>query len=153
MGALELAVPPPVVMIVVGALMWLLSYLFPAFTLPSISHLWVAIIFVLVGLVIGMLGIITFSRAGTTSNPRKNAKVSALVTSGIYRFTRNPMYLGVLLLLIGWGVYLGNILALICAFVFVLYINHYQIRPEERLLEHKFGDEYVSYKAKVRRWI
>lgn len=153
MDALEFAVPPPVVMIVVGLLMWLVSFLFPVFTLPSISHLWVAIIFVLAGLVIGISGIITFSRAGTTSNPGKTAQVSALVTSGIYRFSRNPMYIGVLLLLIGWGVYLGNILALVCAFVFVLYINRYQIRPEERVLEHKFGDEYVSYKAKVRRWI
>ncbi|KAA0911494.1 isoprenylcysteine carboxylmethyltransferase family protein [Pusillimonas sp. ANT_WB101] len=153
MDALELAVPPPVVMIVVGVLMWLLYFLFPAFTLPSISHIWITIIFVLAGLVIGMLGIINFNRAGTTSNPGKTAQVSALVTSGIYRFTRNPMYIGVLLLLIGWGVYLGNILALICAFIFVLYINRYQIRPEERLLERKFGDEYVSYKAKVRRWI
>lgn len=153
MDALELVVPPPVVMLVVGMLMWLLFFLFPVFTVPWLGNLWIAIIISMAGLVIGMLGVITFHRAGTTSNPGKSAQVSVLVTSGIYRLTRNPMYIGVLFLLIAWGIYLGNILALIGAFIFVLYINRYQIRPEERLLERQFGDAFVAYKAKVRRWI
>ncbi|MEO6959582.1 MAG: isoprenylcysteine carboxylmethyltransferase family protein [Burkholderiaceae bacterium] len=153
MDALELAIPPPVVMLAIAIIMWLLFSLFPMFTLPSFSSLWVAIIIGLAGLVVGMFGVITFSRAGTTTNPGKTAQVSVLVTSGIYRLTRNPMYIGVLLILIGWGIYLGNVLALMCAFIFVPYINRYQIQPEERLLESKFGAAFISYKAKVRRWI
>lgn len=153
MKALELAIPPPVVMFALGLLMWLLSFLFPALTLPALSNLAAAIVVGLVGLGISMAGIISFKRAKTTSDPRKPAEASALVTSGIYRHTRNPMYLGVLLILIGWGLALGNLLALICAFVFVPYISRYQIQPEERLLQDKFTEAFTAYKAKVRRWI
>lgn len=152
MNTLELAIPPPVVMLVIGLCMWLLFFLFPTFTLPSFSNLG-AILISLTGLFIGMLGVITFKRAGTTSNPRKFAQVSVLVTSGIYRLTRNPMYLGLLFVLIGWGVFLGNVLALPCAFIFIPYINRYQIKAEERLLEDRFGAPFISYKAKVRRWL
>lgn len=153
MKALELTVPPPLVMLVIGLIMWLLSFLFPAFALPAISSRAGAMIIGAVGLGISMAGVITFKRARTTSDPRKPADASVLVTSGIYRYTRNPMYLGVLLVLIGWGVLLGNVLALICALVFVPYISRYQIQPEERLLQDKFGEPFVSYKAAVRRWI
>lgn len=153
MKALELTIPPPLVMLVIGLLMWLLSFIFPTLTMASISSLSGAAIIGLGGLGISMAGVITFMRAKTTSDPRKPADASTLVTSGIYRLTRNPMYLGVLLILIAWGLTLGNLLALICAFIFVPYINRYQILPEERLLEDKFGAVFTAYKAKVRRWI
>lgn len=153
MKALELAIPPPLVMLMVGLLMWLLSFIFPTLTMASISSLSGAAIIGLGGLGISMAGVITFMRAKTTSDPRKPADASTLVTSGIYRLTRNPMYLGVLLILIAWGLTLGNLLALICAFIFVPYINRYQILPEEQLLEDKFGAVFTAYKAKVRRWI
>jgi protein-S-isoprenylcysteine O-methyltransferase Ste14 len=153
MKTLELTVPPPIVMLVVGFIMWLLFFLFPAFTLPSISSLAGGATIGLIGFGISMAGVLTFKRARTTSDPRKPADASVLVTSGVYRLTRNPMYLGVLLVLIGWGLLLGNVLALICAFIFVPYIHRYQIRPEERLLQDKFGAAFVAYKAKVRRWI
>lgn len=153
MKALELAIPPPLVMLMVGLLMWLLSFIFPTLTMASISSLSGAAIIGLGGLGISMAGVITFMRAKTTSDPRKPADASTLVTSGIYRLTRNPMYLGVLLILIAWGLTLSNLLALICAFIFVPYINRYQILPEERLLEDKFGAVFTTYKAKVRRWI
>lgn len=153
MKALELAIPPPLVMFAIGLIMWLLSVAFPAFTLPVISSLAAAVIVGLIGLGISMAGIITFKQAKTTSDPRKPAEASTLVTSGIYCHTRNPMYLGVLLILIGWGLALGNALALIFALVFVPYINRYQIQPEERLLQGKFAEAFTAYKAKVRRWI
>lgn len=153
MKALELAIPPPLVMLVIGLLMWLLSFTAPAFTTYSISSMSGAAVVGLAGLGVSMAGIITFRRAKTTSDPRKPADASTLVTSGIYRLTRNPMYLGVLLILIAWGLVLGNLLALICAFIFVPYINRYQILPEERLLEDKFVAAFTDYKAKVRRWI
>lgn len=153
MRALELTIPPPVVMLIVGLIMWLLAWLFPSLTLPMIKNLTVAVVIGLVGLAVSMAGIITFQRQGTTSDPRHPDQASALVTSGVYRWTRNPMYLGVLLILIGWGVFLGNVLALACAFIFVPYINRYQIIPEERLLQDKFGAVFTAYMAEVRRWI
>lgn len=153
MDALEFAIPPPIVMLLVGSLMWLLAYLLPTVMLPSFCNVWAAIIIGLAGLTCGVTGVMTFHRAGTTSNPGKTAQVSVLVTSGIYRLTRNPMYFGILLILIGWGIYLGTIPSLICAFVFVPYITRYQIKPEEKLLERKFGDAFISYRATVRRWI
>lgn len=153
MRALELVIPPPLVMLVIGLIMWLLSFVFPALTLPSIGGLAGAVVVGLVGLGISMAGVITFKHARTTSNPRKPADAAVLVTSGVYRLTRNPMYLGVLLVLIGWGMLLGNMLALICAFLFVPYINRYQIQPEERQLEDKFGEAFTTYKTQVRRWL
>lgn len=153
MKALELTIPPPVVMFVIGVIMWLLSFLFPAFAWASTSSVAAAVIIGLAGLGISLAGIIAFKRARTTPDPRRPADASVLVTSGIYRFTRNPMYLGVLVILIAWGVLLGNVLALISAFMFVPYISRYQIQPEERLLQKKFGAAFISYKGKARRWI
>lgn len=153
MKALELIIPPPIVMLVIGVIMWLLSMLFPAFPLSLTYNVATAIVIGLVGIGISMAGILDFKRARTTTDPRKPANASALVTSGIYRFSRNPMYVGILLVLIGWGVFLGNALALIGAFAFVPYISRYQIQPEERLLQDKFGAEFTEYKARVRRWL
>lgn len=153
MNRLELTIPPPVVMLVIGLIMWLLAFLFPALAVASITSLTGGIVVGLVGLGISMAGVITFKQARTTSDPRNPADASVLVTSGIYRVTRNPMYVGVLLILIGWGLFLGNILALIFALVFIPYISRYQIQPEERFLEGKFGAAFTAYKAKVRRWV
>lgn len=153
MDRLELTIPPPVVMLATGLLMWFLSFLFPALTLMTLQSFPVAIILGLVGLGASVMGVMSFRRAQTTINPGRSAKASALVTLGIYRYTRNPMYLGSLLVLIAWGVFLGNAAALVSAFVFVPYINRYQIQPEERLLQDTFGAEFTAYKAKVRRWV
>ncbi|MEE9302341.1 MAG: isoprenylcysteine carboxylmethyltransferase family protein, partial [Thiotrichaceae bacterium] len=78
---------------------------------------------------------------------------SHLVTSGMYRYTRNPMYVGLAILLTGWAIYLGSAspFLLIPLFVFVLTIQ--QIKPEEVILEEKFGQEYINYKNSVRRWL
>jgi protein-S-isoprenylcysteine O-methyltransferase Ste14 len=153
MNRLELAIPPPVVMLVIGLIMWLLSRLFPALALPWGSNVTAAVVLGLAGLAISLAGIASFKRASTTVDPRQPGQASTLVTFGIYRHSRNPMYLGVLLTLIGWAVFLGNVLALATAFAFVPYMNKYQIGPEERLLQEKFGGAFSAYKAKVRRWI
>ncbi len=86
-------------------------------------------------------------------NPIKPGAASSLVSSGVYRFTRNPMYLGLSVTLLGWAVFLSNWLALLAVPVFVLYINRFQIDPEERVLSSLFGAEYAAYKEKVRRWL
>lgn len=153
MKSLELILPPPVIMLTTALIMWLLSVLFPSFTRDIISSLIGAVIIGLVGLGIGVAGIAAFMRAKTTLDPKRPADASILVTSGIYRFTRNPMYLGILFMLIAWGLYLGNILSLLFIIAFVFYIHRFQIRPEERFLEDKFGAEFVLYKTKVRTWL
>lgn len=153
MDSLELTIPPPAVMLMTGLAMWFLYLFFPAMTLIPLRSVVGAVILGLVGLGISILGIISFRRANTTIAPGKSAEASALVTSGIYRFTRNPMYLGTFIVLIGWGVLLGNVAAIFGAFIYILYISRYQIQPEERRLQDKFGDEFIAYRAAVRRWL
>jgi protein-S-isoprenylcysteine O-methyltransferase Ste14 len=105
------------------------------------------------GLVVGVSGMVSFWRAKTTMNPTKPAATSSLVMTGPFRFTRNPMYLSLFLYLLAWAVYLSNWLALLFLPVFVLYINQFQIKPEERALSSLFGPEYAAYKGRVRRWL
>jgi protein-S-isoprenylcysteine O-methyltransferase Ste14 len=96
---------------------------------------------------------IQFRRAKTTINPMKAGNASSLVTGGVYRFTRNPMYFGMVLVLIGWVTFLSSPITLIFVPLFVLYINRFQIIPEERVLTWLFGAEYAEYKNQVRRWV
>jgi len=112
-----------------------------------------ALAFACVGLVLDLAGLISFMQAKTAVNPLKPASASSLVSSGIYRLTRNPMYLGLLLMLLGWATFLANGLAYFIAPLFVLYINRFQIHPEERVLLQKFGARFSAYKARVRRWL
>lgn len=106
-----------------------------------------------VGLAIGLAGVRSFRSAGTTVNPLKPDGSSALVVNGIFRRTRNPMYLGLLLLLLGWGLYLANPFALLLVVAFPPYMNRFQIRPEERALEAAFGQAFTEYRRRVRRWL
>jgi len=89
----------------------------------------------------------------TTVNPMRPDSTSSLVVSGIYKYTRNPMYLGFLLVLVGWAIFLSNLAAFALLPAFVVYMNHFQIGPEERALGSLFAQEYQAYHARVRRWI
>ena len=153
MSSLELKVPPPAVALLFGFLMWLASSLVAPVEVPFGSRVAVALVLASVGLVFGISGMVSFSRAKTTMNPTKPAATSSLVTTGPFRFTRNPMYLSLLLYLLAWTAYLSNLLALLFLPVFVLYINQFQIKPEERVLFSLFGPEYAAYKGRVRRWL
>jgi protein-S-isoprenylcysteine O-methyltransferase Ste14 len=148
-----LKVPPVAVGLLIGALMWAAAWALPklGFALPG--RYVVAGSLALVGALVSILGVVSFRRARTTVNPMKPESSSALVVSGIYRVTRNPMYLGFLLILLGWGVYLSHALSIALVPAFVLYMDLFQIRPEERALEGRFGPEFVAYKSRVRRWI
>lgn len=106
-----------------------------------------------IGLSLDAIALVHFLRSRTTVNPLKPDSASALVTGGIYRFTRNPMYLGLATLLLAWAIYLGNLAALAGVPLFILYMNRFQIAPEERALEARFGAEYRLYRARVRRWL
>ena len=153
MRSLELKVPPLVVVLAAAALVWVAARAVPAFgvTLPARRSLAAGL--AVAGAVTSALGVAAFRRARTTVNPMRPESSSALVVSGIYRVTRNPMYLGFLLLLLAWAVLLSNGLALAVLAAFVLYMNRFQIVPEERALSSTFGPAYAGYKARVRRWL
>jgi len=153
MSSLELKVPPPVLALLLGLLMWLASSLVAPVEVPFVPRVGVALVLASVGLVFGLTGMVSFWRAKTTINPTRPTATSSLVTSGAFCFTRNPMYLSLLLYLFAWAAYLSNLLALLFVPVYVLYINEFQIKPEERVLSSLFGPEYAAYKGRVRRWL
>jgi len=153
MSSLELKVPPPAVALLFGFLMWLVTSLVASIEVPLGARLAVALLFASIGLVFGVSAMVSFSRERTTMNPTKPAASSSLVITGPFRFTRNPMYLSLLLYLLAWAVYLSNFVAVLFLPVFVLYINQFQIKPEERVLFSLFGPEYAAYKERVRRWL
>jgi protein-S-isoprenylcysteine O-methyltransferase Ste14 len=97
--------------------------------------------------------VVAFRRAGTTVNPMKPESSSSLVVSGIYAFTRNPMYLGFLFALLAWAIYLSHPAAFLVLPLFVWYMNRFQIEPEERALASLFGEAFTTYAARVRRWL
>jgi protein-S-isoprenylcysteine O-methyltransferase Ste14 len=149
----ELKVPPPLVALLMAALMWVVSRAAPAagFDFPARTE--IAIGCAAIGVLIAVSGALTFRRAGTTVNPMKPDKATSLVTSSVFAYTRNPMYLGLLLGLTGWAVYRSNAVAFVFLPAFVAYINRFQIVPEERVLASLFGQEFADYKSRVRRWL
>ena len=150
---LELKIPPPVIAGVAAAAMWGLARAFPDVQIPYGLRVPAAALLAMAGVALAASGIVTFRRARTTINPHKPGDATALVCSGPYRFTRNPMYAGMLLVLLAWAAFLASPLALLGPAAFVLYINRFQIGPEERALQWLFGREYLAYKSRVRRWL
>ena len=152
MAFLEHKVPPPLVMLIVAALMWLANRLM-GMGMPGGLWLIIAIVFALLGIGVAVAGRNAFVRAGTTLNPINLNSASQLVTTGIYQHTRNPMYLGMALLLIGVAMMFANAWLLLGPIAFGLFIQRFQIRPEERVMRGKFGAAYQAYQQRVRRWI
>jgi protein-S-isoprenylcysteine O-methyltransferase Ste14 len=153
MHFLELKVPPPIVALLLAVMMWLTPHLAGTVEAPFAVRVALAVTVALVGLIISVLGVVEFKRAGTTLNPVRAGEASSLVSSGIYRFTRNPMYVGLFLQLLGWAVYLANPVSLVFLLVYVAYITRFQIKPEERILLGLFGEPYAAYMQRVRRWV
>lgn len=150
---LEHRIPPPVVGALVAAAMWGVSSLGPRWQMASGPRYGTVATLVLMGLAFDLLGLLAFRASRTTLNPLKPERARALVTGGVYRVTRNPMYLGMACLLLAWAVHLSALLPFAGIVVFVLYITRFQIRPEERALRGLFGEQYASYAARVRRWL
>ena len=150
---LELKVPPPIVASVLALLMWLTPALVGLVQMPDLARLLSAIVLACIGLSISIAGMLAFRRARTTVSPINARSASSLVSQGLYRYTRNPMYVGLLLTLLAWAVFLANPVAVLWVVVFVLYITRFQIIPEERVLASLFGAEYEAYKGRVRRWV
>ena len=134
-------------------LMWLAARLFPFFDFELPWRELFAALLLIGALIIGLAAVYGFHRAKTTVNPLKPEASTALVTGGLYRWTRNPMYLAMLLLLLAWACIVSNWAALAILPLFVAYLNRFQIGPEERALQARFGAEFESYRRKVRRWL
>jgi protein-S-isoprenylcysteine O-methyltransferase Ste14 len=153
MRFLELRVPPPVVGLIVAGGMWAVARISPALQLPNLVQLLVAVVLAAIGAAVALAGVLSFRRAQTTVNPLKPETSAALVSTGVYSFTRNPMYLGMVLALFAWAVYLPSIWPLLGPVLFALYITRFQIAPEERVLDGLFGAPFAAYKQRVRRWL
>lgn len=153
---LENKIPPPLVMAIFALGMWIIAVATNAAFLADLANSlqWGLIILLCaVGLGIGVGGLKSFKHAQTTINPLKPESASNLVSSGIFKYTRNPMYISLTLLLCSWGVYLESAWAWILVPAFILYITRYQIIPEERAMQQLFGEEFEQYKMRVRRWL
>ncbi len=153
MNKLETRIPPPLIVIVIGLLMWQLSPAAMRIEEGALIRQSIAGIVAFIGLICDFLGAVSFRKVKTTVNPMSPEKSSALVCTGIYKYSRNPMYLGMALLLLAWAIYLASAWSLLGIVAYVLYITRFQIIPEERAMEKLFGQEYRDYKAKVRRWL
>ena len=153
LSVLELKLSPVMTTVLLAVAMWFVAGNSAGFALPSVLR-WAALLLLVgTGAALGLAGVRTFRSEQTTVNPYRPHASSTLVTSGVYRHTRNPMYLGLLLALAGWGFYLANPWSLLLGFAFVPFMNRFQIQPEERALEQTYGEAFRSYCRKVRRWL
>jgi len=146
-------VPPVAATIGVALPMWLVARISPALAVGFPGRLGVALALAAAGAFVALAGVAEFRRVRTTVNPLRPEKASALVTSGIFRWTRNPMYLGLAIVLLGWAAYLAHPLAAFGVPAFVLWMSRWQIPREERALEGLFGEDFARYRTQVRRWL
>ncbi|PFG10699.1 methyltransferase family protein [Marinobacter sp. LV10MA510-1] len=152
MQTLELKIPPVVQVLVTASIMWTLAVAVPSLGFTLSGSPLVALVFAAIGFAFALLGVLEFRSAGTTVDPRVPDQSVSLVVRGVYRISRNPMYVGFLLVLIAWGIFLSNLASLVLLSAFVIYMNRFQIVPEERHMREKFGEAYRQYEAEVRRW-
>jgi protein-S-isoprenylcysteine O-methyltransferase Ste14 len=153
MPALELKIPPPLVALLVAFAMWASAHLLPAVRVTSQLHFVIAGACAAFGVTVALLGVSAFRQAKTTVNPVTPEKASSVVTTGIFSFTRNPMYVGLTTVLVGWAVWLAVPWVFLGPVALVLYLTRFQIIPEERVMSSKFGREYDEYRKRVRRWL
>lgn len=150
---LELRVPPLLVWAVFAGAMLGVARLWPALTFTFSGRSVYALALVVAGVALALAGVLAFRRARTTVNPLTPSAAASVVASGIYRFTRNPMYLGCLLALAGWAAQLSNVASTLFVPAFAAYMTRFQIKPEERALTAKFGPQFTQYMSRVRRWM
>ena len=153
MKSLENRIPPPIVLLIALALIYLVSRVDDLITISDALRLSLGTGLLALGLCIMIAGVISFKRAATTVNPLKPESASSLVSSGVFRYTRNPMYLGMILISIAAVVKSSSVLSLLVVLGFFLFITRYQIIPEERAMAKLFGEDFEQYQQRVRRWI
>ncbi|MBW4474441.1 MAG: isoprenylcysteine carboxylmethyltransferase family protein [Stenomitos rutilans HA7619-LM2] len=153
MHVLETKVPPPIVAAIFGLGMWALATVVPIVDVSASARMVATLVVAIAAACFAVAAVVSFRQAKTTINPVNPDSASSLVSSGIYGISRNPMYVGLVLLLVAWTIYLSSPWSLIGVFGFILYVNRFQITPEERALTALFGDQFLSYQATVRRWL
>ena len=146
-----LKIPPPLLVLILVISNYFSSKKIDLILLPNQNL--ISFIILLVGLLILINPILKFIKSKTTIDPIKFKKVNKLITSGIYKYSRNPMYLGLLMIVISSSIFYLNIYSILTPLFFYLWINRFQIKREEIFLTEKFGKEYLSYKNTTRRWI
>lgn len=149
---MELKLPPALVGIVFGTVMYLLALVLPFGYFDFFGRMLLSKILFALGLLLGVVALFQFYRQKTTIDPRFPEKSSVLVTHGVYKISRNPMYLAMLLVLLALGMALGNAFNTLVAAGFVGYMNRYQIIPEEKILLAKFGAAFKEFSSLTRRW-
>ena len=150
---MELKLPPVLVFFLGLGIMFGCYYMKPDWSYQFAYQTTISRLFLALGVLSAFSGIIAFRYTGTTVDPRTPDKASALVQGGVYKLTRNPMYLGMALVLIGGLIRIGSPLSTIGVIFFIWFLTQYQIKPEEEALSRLFGDEYDSYRKSVRRWV
>lgn len=150
---LQLKIPPPAYALMIGLLMWLLDRYFPIMHLIASPWNKGGILLILVAFTMDFSSLFLFFKKHTTPNPLHPENASKLVTNGLYRYTRNPMYVGLLIILTGYAIWLGSLSPFFLLPLFYWLITTQQILPEEKILERKFGQEYLDYKKRVKRWV
>ena len=146
-----LKIPPPLLVLILVIANYFSSKKIDLIHLPNQDL--ISILILLIGMLILINPIFKFIKSKTTIDPIKFKKVNKLVTSGIYKYSRNPMYLGLLMIVISTSIFYLNIFSMITPILFYYWINSFQIKREEIFLSEKFGKEYLFYKNKTRRWI
>lgn len=149
---LKLKIPPAVVFLICIGLMWAIDRQISDWFVIDLGQ-WVPRVMLVIGVYLGLAGLIQFRKNSTSVDPHHPEKASALVTTGVYNFSRNPMYLAMFLILLGGFIKFGEPAGLIVLIFYVWYMNEFQIKPEEEIMEQKFGEEFLEYKKEVRRWV
>ncbi len=150
---MKLKIPPVVQVIMSAVAMWLINNQLPLLDFKFLLQHLVSGALMACGLIIAIVAVGDFRTAKTTVNPTTPSEANTLIIKGPYRISRNPMYLGMLITLSGWAVWLGNYAAIGILLIFFWYMTMFQIKPEEEALKEKFGADYEAYCKKVRRWI
>ncbi len=151
MTRLSLLIPPPVVLIICAAIAYLISQ-YQALHWAMPLQTTVVTVTLLIAFLLATAALIPYFKHKTTVNPHNIERTRYLIEDGIYARSRNPMYLSLALILFAYSYTLSSPLSLLSCFVFIAYLNTFQIAPEEALLKQKFGDQYQAYCARVRRW-
>ena len=144
-------IPPPIVTLFFGLCIYLSRSLFPEFSFSILSSL--SIISFIVGIFVLVTAIISFKNHETTVNPISIEKASSLVVNGIFKYSRNPMYLGMSFALLGLAFQFNLVGGLLLTSIFILFITTFQIKPEEVAMEKHFDQEWKNYTKNVRRWL
>ena len=144
-------IPPPIITLICALLIYLSKPFFPELIFNYFNQ--ISLFFLISGFIIILISFLRFKKEKTTINPIKIEKASSLVTNGIFKYSRNPMYLGMVLILISIGIKFNFHGGLLLVGFFVYFITYFQILPEEKAMLKLFGKDFINYKNKTRRWV